>query len=307
MEFSVRKEILKVSSKIIVLVWGVSLAIFSYGQNSSMSHSGTEKNNLDANILNIKGTWQQGQLLIGKTRPGTEITFDDNNVHVDEEGIFVFGLGRDQGEVAELIVVDPKGKKSTHLFDVKQREYNIQRINGVPQRTVTPPEEELKRIRQEGAMMRKARQIHSSRKDFLQDFQWPVTGPISGVYGSQRVYNGKPGRPHFGVDVARPVGTQVVAPANGIVTLAHDEMFYNGGTLVIDHGRGIASTFIHLNKVLVKAGQEVKQGDLIAEIGATGRATGPHLDWRINWFSRPLDPVLIVPPMPDDSTNINAE
>lgn len=251
-----------------------------------------------SNPLQIDGVWQQGQMLIGRTEPGTKITFGKNSIYVDDKGVFVFGLSRDEPETVTLNVTDPKGNTTDHTYNVKQRDYNIQRITGVPQRTVNPPEDQLQRIRRESAIMRKARQIHSTRQDFLQDFQWPLVGPITGVYGSQRVYNGKPGRPHFGVDIAKPTGTKVVAPASGVVTVAHDEMFYNGGTLVIDHGRGIASTFIHLHKVLVKEGQEIQQGDVIAEVGSTGRSTGPHLDWRINWFSRALDPVLVVPPMP---------
>ncbi len=300
--FLIGKNMLKTPIMFIGFLCGVSLAVAplqSYAQESVIDQAVSKENT----PLEIKGTWQQGQMLIGRTKPGSKVKFKNYNVFVDDEGVFVFGLSRDEKKNVELMIVNPTGEKSTHKFGVKQREYKIQRVNGVPQRTVTPPEAELKRIRYESSLMRKARAVDSSRKDFLQNFQWPVMGPISGVYGSQRVYNGKPGRPHFGVDVARPAGTQVVAPANGVVTLAYDDMFYNGGTLVIDHGRGIASTFIHLSKILVKQGQELKQGDPVAEIGSTGRATGPHLDWRINWFSVPLDPVLIVPPMPQISSN----
>ena len=132
---------------------------------------------------------------------------------------------------------------------------------------------------------------------FLSDFQWPLTGRISGVYGSQRVYNGKPGRPHYGVDVARPTGTVVVAPADAVVTLVQQNNYYSGGTLIMDHGYGVSSTMIHLSEVLVNDGQTVKQGDPVAKVGASGRATGPHLDWRLNWFEVKLDPVTVVPPM----------
>jgi len=246
----------------------------------------------------IEGKWEQGHLLIGKVEPGEGVRFARRKVRVDDDGIFVIGLGRDADPQATLIVISQSGESTTHTFEVAQRQYNIQRIEGVPQRTVTPPEEDLERIRRESAMTRKARTNDLARRDFLQEFQWPLTGPVTGVYGSQRVYNGEPGRPHFGVDVAAPTGTKVVAPANGIVTLAYGDMFYSGGTLIIDHGHGVSSTFIHLSKILVEDGQEIKQGDLIAEVGATGRATGPHLDWRINWFGQPLDPVFLVPEMP---------
>ena len=161
----------------------------------------------------------------------------------------------------------------------------------MPQRTVEPPPEAvLKRIRHEVAEIKTARDTDSALLAFLSDFQWPLTGRISGVYGSQRIYNGKPGNPHLGVDIAAPTGSPVIAPASGVVTLVHEDMFYSGGTLVIDHGLGLSSTFIHLHKVLVKEGQEIRQGDLIAEIGASGRATGPHLDWRMNWYQERLDP-----------------
>ena len=181
---------------------------------------------------------------------------------------------------------------------VEQREYALQRVNGVPQKTVTPPPEVLARIRKESAMVGKARRRSESRQDFLNTYQWPLIGPVTGVFGSQRVYNGTLGRPHYGVDVARPVGATVVAPNSGVVTLVHSDMFYSGGTLIVDHGQGISSTFIHLSKILVDEGQEVERGQAIAEVGATGRATGPHLDWRMNWHGQRLDPALLVGPMP---------
>ena len=150
-----------------------------------------------------------------------------------------------------------------------------------------------------GAELVKAtRKLDDPRTDFLDGFIWPSQGPISGVYGSQRILNGKPRRPHFGVDVAGPVGTPVVAPAGGVVTLAHPDMYFSGGTLVIDHGHGLSSAFLHLSRILVKEGQRVEQGEPIAEIGATGRVTGAHLDWRMNWFEQRIDPQLLAGPMP---------
>jgi murein DD-endopeptidase MepM/ murein hydrolase activator NlpD len=157
----------------------------------------------------------------------------------------------------------------------------------------------LERINRESQLTRNARAKDLPRKDFLEPIRWPLLGPITGVYGSQRVYNGEPRRPHFGVDVARPTGTKVIAPLPGLVTLAYDNMFFSGGTLILDHGHGISSTFIHLSKILVNEGDEIAQGQAIAEVGATGRVTGPHLDWRMNWFSQPLDPELLVEPMPE--------
>ncbi|GAB1268257.1 M23 family metallopeptidase [Aurantivibrio infirmus] len=249
--------------------------------------------------LEIKGDWIQGRMLIGSVEPGSKVSFLDRDVSVGEDGTFVFGLGRDAKPKAAITVTNPDGSSSTHEFKVEQRQYNIQRVNGVPQQTVDPPPEQIARINKESALTRKARRLDLPARHFLQEFQWPLLGPITGVYGSQRVYNGKPGTPHFGVDIAAPTGTVVRAPIDGVVSLAYDDMFYSGGTLIIDHGHGISSTFIHLSKILVKDGDEIKQGDPIAEVGATGRATGPHLDWRMNWFNYRIDPQLLVAPMPE--------
>lgn len=247
--------------------------------------------------LEIHGEWRQGQLLIGRVEPGSKVQFLNRELRVDEDGTFVLGLGRDAPERVQLLV-NRDGEQQHHEFEVQQRQYNIQRIEGVPQRTVTPPPEELERIQRDNALTRQARRQDLPRRDFLQEFQWPTIGRITGVYGSQRFYNGEPRQPHFGVDVAAPQGTPVRAPVDGVVTLVHEDMFYSGGTLIVDHGHGVSSTFLHLSRILVAEGDVVTQGDLIAEVGASGRATGPHLDWRINWFNERLDPQLLVGPMP---------
>ena len=186
---------------------------------------------------------------------------------------------------------------------VAQRNYSLQTITGVPQQTVTPSEEHLARISNERAKVRRAKSRRLARSDGLRavqsGFSWPVTGRISGVYGSQRIYNGTPGTPHYGVDVAQPTGTPVMAPASGEVTLAEPDLFYSGGTVILDHGYGLSSSFLHLSEVSVSVGDQLQSGDLIGEIGATGRATGPHLDWRMSWFNQRIDPQLLVPPMPD--------
>ena len=183
------------------------------------------------------------------------------------------------------------------------REYQLQEITGVPQQTVTPSEEHLERIRVERAKVRIAKAQRLSRDDGFRaardGFVWPVMGRISGVYGSQRIYNGRPGTPHYGVDIARPAGTPVIAPAAGVVTLAEPDLFYSGGTVILDHGYGLSSSFLHLSEVSVAVGDQLATGDLIGAIGATGRATGPHLDWRMSWFNQRIDPQLLVPPMPD--------
>ncbi len=249
-------------------------------------------------LMAIDGDWQQGAMVKGRVVPGSSVVFAGRSLRVANDGSFVLGLGRDQAPKAVLTVKTPDGAVDKLSFDVKQRDYRIQRVTGVPQKTVTPDPEQIARARKEAEMAWRARASDFPREDYQTAFIWPVTGPISGVYGSQRVYNGKPGTPHYGVDIAQPTGTIVVAPASGAVTLVHDDMFYSGGTLIIDHGHGISSTFIHLSKILVKEGEEVKQGQKIALVGASGRATGPHLDWRMNWFNVRLDPQLVVGPMP---------
>ncbi len=251
--------------------------------------------------LSIKGQWQQGGTLIGKVAPGSAVKLDGRALRVSPEGDFIFGLTRDADPAVVLEVVKPDGATLVETYSVARREYNVQKIEGVEQKHVTPPKEVLDRIARENARIGKARQRDDPRTDFLEPFIWPLTGPITGVYGSQRVYNGVPRSPHYGLDIAAPTGTRVVAPAPGIVTLAEKDIYYSGGTLIIDHGHGFSSTFIHLHKLLVEEGDSVSQGQAVAEVGATGRATGPHLDWRLNWFGARMDPALFMAdiPMPD--------
>jgi len=245
----------------------------------------------------IDGTWQQGALIKGRVEPGTLLSFLNRDVRVSAKGEFVIGLGRDAKALA-VLTSSLNGIETRHEYAVESREYRIQRVDGVPSKTVNPNKAQVDRSRAEGKLVWAARQRDEARTDFLVDFQWPLLGPITGVYGSQRVYNGEPRRPHFGVDVAAPTGTRVRAPAPGLVTLVHDNMFFSGGTLMVDHGHGLSSAFIHLSKILVEPGQEVVQGQEIAEVGATGRVTGPHLDWRMSWFDQRIDPQLLVGEMP---------
>lgn len=247
--------------------------------------------------LELKGEWRQGSVIRGQVAPGSEVFFQGDALSVSAAGEFVLGLGRDADSEVELVVVPPDGERQAHAFTVAARDYDIQYIEGVPQRTVTPSEEQLKRTREEAARVWKARQARLENTDFMADFIWPLTGRISGVYGSQRVYNGEPRAPHYGVDIARPTGTRVQAPAPGVVTLVEPDLFYSGGTLIVDHGHGLSSTFIHLSRILVKVGDRVEQGQEIAEVGASGRATGPHLDWRMNWYEQRVDPTSLVGPM----------
>lgn len=249
-------------------------------------------------LLMLTGSWQQGGLIFGTVEAGTQVKFLTHRVPVTEDGRFVLGLGRDAPPQVELTLTNTHGVVSTQSYAVRQRDYDIQKIEGVPARTVNPDPIHIKRIRNEVWMTKKAREKILDRIDYLQPFQWPTIGRISGVYGSQRFYNGEARRPHFGVDVAVPTGTKVKAPVAGVVTLAHNDMFFSGGTLILDHGHGLSSSFLHLSKILVNVGDEITQGQDIAEVGATGRVTGPHLDWRMNWFDQRVDPQLLVEPMP---------
>ena len=248
----------------------------------------------------LQGNSIQGGMLWGQTSPSAEIRFGDRRVPVLPDGQFLLGLGRDMPASVELTVEDEATCRQ--IVAVAARDYRVQRIEGVPQQTVTPSEEHLERIRAERDKVRAAKSRRLPNTDGLlavqQGFVWPVTGRISGVYGSQRIYNGTPGTPHYGVDVARPEGTPVLAPAAGEVTLAEPDLFYSGGTVILDHGYGFSSSFLHLSEVSVSVGDYLTPGDLIGAIGATGRATGPHLDWRMSWFNQRIDPQLLVPPMP---------
>ncbi|MGX5914194.1 M23 family metallopeptidase [Aliidiomarina sp. Khilg15.8] len=247
-------------------------------------------------MVELKGELKQGSMVVGKTEPGYQVSFNGENLEVASNGYFVFGFPREADPEHELVITDADGNEHRKSLEIASREYNIQRIDGLPQQTVTPDPEAQKRQREEAALVWKARQTRSDMTYFASDFIWPAEGRISGVYGSQRILNGEPRNPHWGHDIAAPTGTPVVAPASGVVVLVHPDMLMSGGTLIIDHGHGVFSTYIHLHRVLVEEGHRIEQGDRIAEIGATGRATGPHLDWRLNWRDMRLDPALLLPP-----------
>lgn len=254
--------------------------------------------------LEIKGEWRQGAMILGRVVAGEGVIYQGKSLHIAKDGQFVIGIGRDAPPTAVLTTIAKDGSKTVHKFQVKARKYDIQSVTGVPQKTVEPDPEQVKRAQQEALLAANARKQDLDLPYFALPFQWPLTGRISGVYGSQRVYNGIPGTPHFGVDIARPVGTLVRAPAGGIVTLVHPDMFFSGGTLIIDHGYGLSSTFIHLSKILVAKGDHIAQGQVIAKVGQTGRATGPHLDWRMNWFTERIDPQLVVGKMPSNDNQL---
>lgn len=242
----------------------------------------------------------QGGLITGRVSPGARVWLGDTEIRVAADGHFLLGFGRDAPESAELRIREPEGSDRYMRLQIARRDYKIQRVDGLPPRKVTPKPADLKRIRADAAAIGAARRRDDPRTDFLSGWEWPVTGRISGVYGSQRILNGEPKRPHFGVDVAAADGTRVRAPADGLVTLLHPDMFYSGVTLLIDHGHGLSTVYLHLKKSLVREGERVRRGHVIAEVGSSGRATGPHLHWGMNLFNTRLDPSLLVGPMPSD-------
>ena len=247
-------------------------------------------------ILTLEGTFKQGGLVIGRTDPKAVVEFEGRTVRVSQDGIFLIGFGRDAKPTATLKVRLPDGHEEVQVLKVGQREYDIQRIDGLPNKMVTPPEEAYERIKADNVKIGKVRKRDTPETWFLGGWIWPAEGRISGVYGSQRVLNGEPRRPHYGLDVAGPIGTPVIAPIDGLVALAETDMYYTGGTVFLDHGHGLTTTFMHMSKVTVEVGQFVRQGEKIGEIGATGRVTGPHLDWRLQLFNTRLDPFFVMPP-----------
>lgn len=255
---------------------------------------------LSAAAAELRGTWEQGAVIFGNVLPGTQLSFQGRSVRVSPDGLFVLGLDRDEAASVSLSLREPGRPPEIQRHEVAPRRYDIQRIDGLPPSKVTPPAAVQQRIEHEQAAVLAARKRDTAITEFAQPFIWPCLGRISGVYGSQRILNGEKKQPHYGVDVAVPTGTPVRAPAGGVISFAEPDLYYTGGTLLIDHGHGLVSAFLHLSTLKVKVGQTVKQGDIVALSGATGRATGPHLDWRISWFEARVDPQRLVPPMPGD-------
>jgi murein DD-endopeptidase MepM/ murein hydrolase activator NlpD len=252
-----------------------------------------------ADPISLEGTFVQGGFAEGCAPVGTTLIYDGIDVRVGADGRFVIGFHRDEPPETVLIATLPDGTRIKTPLSIAQRDYQIQRIDGLPKEKVTPPQAVLDRIAADAALVRAARARDSAETWYDSGWIWPATGRISGVFGSQRVLNGQPRQPHFGIDIAAPTGTPVVAPADGVVSLVHPDMYFSGGTIMIDHGRGLASTFLHMDTITVEEGTFIRQGEPIGAIGATGRATGPHLDWRINWFGKRLDAALFVGPMPE--------
>ena len=246
-----------------------------------------------SNAVEFKGKFLQGHYIIGITDPSAKIIIDKKNVKVSQDGYFVFGIDRDRKfDVTITKIID--GKKEKIIKKVLKRKYNIQRIDGLEESKVTPPESVYKRIREENNKIGEARAINSDLPFFKNQFIMPLEGIISGVYGSQRILNGKPKWPHYGIDIAAKKGTKIKSSATGIVTMAEDDLYYTGGTVIMDHGHGISTIYSHLESLNVKVGDEILQGDIIGTVGSTGRSTGPHLDFRVNWFQTRLDPMSVL-------------
>ena len=254
----------------------------------------TLANSAAADII-LNGNLTQGGIIFGETKPGHEITLDNKSIRVSREGYFLLGFSRDANPNSELIIRDPEGRIQKKNLKIKQRKFKIQRIDGLPKKFVTPPKHILSRIRKENKKIKDVRSFSRGNVFFRSGFIMPTEGRISGVYGSQRILNGKPRQPHFGIDIAAPRGTKVFAPADGIVVLAEPNLYFSGGTIILDHGHGLTSAFLHLEKLLVEEGDILAQSDILGLVGSTGRSTGPHLDWRVNLFEKRIDPALLVP------------
>ena len=247
----------------------------------------------NSNAIEFKGKFLQGHYIIGITDTSSKIIIDKKEVKVSKDGYFAFGIDRDR-EFDLTITKIINGKSEKIIKKVLKRKYNIQRIDGLEESKVTPPESVYKRIKEENNRIGKARAINSDLPFFKNQFIMPVEGIISGVYGSQRILNGKPKWPHYGIDIAAKKGTMIKSSASGIVTMAEDDLYYTGGTIIMDHGHGISTIYSHLENVMVSVGDQINQGEIIGTVGSTGRSTGPHLDFRVNWFQTRLDPMSLL-------------
>ena len=248
----------------------------------------------EVSALEFEGKFIQGHFIIGKADPKSKIWIGEKKVKVTDDGYFAFGIGRDQ-KYDIIITHAINGKKQKIIKKVQKRKYKIQRIDGLPKKKVTPPKEVYERIKRENKIISDARAIESNLTFFKKKFISPLENAIiTGVYGSQRILNGKPKWPHYGIDFAAKEGTEIRAMLDGTATMVESDMFYTGGTLIFDHGHGVSTLYMHMQKIFVKKGQKVKQGDVIGTVGSTGRSTGAHLDIRLNWFGVRLDPATVL-------------
>ncbi len=245
----------------------------------------------------LNGQAIQGGLLVLKTKPGSKLTINGKKTMVTPQGLAVAGFHRDDTTTLIVQAKHPNGTTEKLVLKPSTRNYPEQRIDGLPTEMVTPPPVVLERIARDRRLVIAARAHASSINAFAGSFSWPVKGIVTGVYGSRRILNGKPRAPHYGIDIAAPENTPISAPQDGIVRMVSD-LYFTGWTIVLDHGHGVSSTFLHLKKTFVSVGNKIRKGAKIGTVGATGRSTGAHLDWRINLFEKRLDPALVAGPMP---------
>ena len=246
----------------------------------------------------LRGGAVEGGLMIARPAPDNRVTLDNAAIPVAPDGLFIVGFHRDSDLPVTIGITKTDGTSQLTVLTPQQRSYQIQRIDGLQKNMVTPPENVIARIKSDQAAVAAARQTPAAAGDFWRGIDWPVTGRISGVFGSQRILNGQPRQPHYGIDIAVPKGTPVRAPASGLVTLVKD-LYFSGWTVIINHGLGLNSTFLHLDSTAISVGDTVQRGSIIGTVGSTGRSTGPHLDWRLDWQGRRIDASLAAGPMPE--------
>lgn len=271
----------------------VALFVFATMSAPLLAQTGSAQTTADQRIV-FPASVSQGAMVLGKVPPGSIVSYAGRTLRTTGYGTVVFGVGRDATGPLAVSVLRPDGSRDTASIAVTARDWPVQRVDGVPPKTVDPPPAIAERIRLEQARVAEARLRDDDRADFARPFVRPVEGRISGRFGRARVYNGKPGSPHSGMDIAAASGTPVKAPAAGIVTFADPDLYLTGGTVLIDHGHGISSNFLHLSRIDVKPGDRVEQGQVVAAVGSTGRSTGPHLHWGMSWFDVRIDPQLVL-------------
>jgi murein DD-endopeptidase MepM/ murein hydrolase activator NlpD len=246
--------------------------------------------------LELDGRLAQSGFAIGRTAPRARVYVDGKFIdRASADGLFVVGFDRDAPSQVTVKVI-AKGGEATRVLDVAKTDYDIQRIDGLPRDQVEPSDPALlARIRAEARRKAVGFASNADSDNFKDGFIMPVQATRqSSRFGGQRILNGVPKRPHYGADLAAPIGTPVVAPAPGVVSFAETGLHFEGGLIMIDHGQGLISLYLHLSKVVVAKGDMVNRGQPIGEVGMEGRATGPHLCWRLKWHGRNLDPTLLV-------------
>ena len=247
-----------------------------------------------ANSLELEGNYIQGGLVFGKLKQEAEVFFDNQIIPVDKSGNFLLGFKRKHKTKSIVKVIYKSGKTISRKINISERKYKIQKIDNLDKNKVTPPESYFDRIKNENEKIKKSKEVFYNLAYYKSGFIMPVEGIITGVYGSQRVLNGVPKRPHYGIDIANKEGTIIVSPSDGVVVLAEDDLYFSGGTIIISHGLGLTSSLLHLSEIFVGVGEKINKGQEIGRVGSTGRSTGPHLDWRMEINGTRIDPQLLI-------------